>query len=97
MKQLGKTGGQAAMVQDQDPSSAGAAEEGDGAISLDEDEEAEIPEAERDGMRAEPLTTGGIATSTSLRGFHTAWTSQMAKEGLVGALVALAYPDRVAV
>ena len=28
--------------------------------------------------------------------FRDLWTSQMAKDGLVGALVALAYPDRIA-
>ena len=30
------------------------------------------------------------------RSFSEAWTSQMLKDGLVGALVALAYPDRIA-
>lgn len=29
-------------------------------------------------------------------GFHTAWTAQVAKLGMVGALVAAAYPDRIA-
>ncbi len=28
--------------------------------------------------------------------FHTAWTSQMMKDGMVGALLVLAYPDRIA-
>ena len=95
MKQLGKTSGHAVMVLEQDLTSGGAAEEDGGGISLDEEEDEEvmeIPEAGQDGVRMEPQPT-----ASSLRGFHAAWTSQMAKEGLVGALVALAYPDRVAV
>ena len=45
------------------------------------------------GMRAS--APAGAAESSG-RDFRSAWTTQMAKDGLVGALVALAYPDRIA-
>lgn len=38
----------------------------------------------------------GMSGVARARDFHTAWTSQTRKEGLVGALLAIAYPDRIA-
>ena len=55
------------------------------------EEEEEGEEAVEEGGRGVGRDSGGG------RDFRTAWTSQADKDGLVGALVALAYPDRIAV
>ena len=57
-------------------------EEGEGEEAVEEDG--------RGGARVSRDSGGG-------KDFRAMWTSQADKDGLVGALVALAYPDRIAV
>ena len=107
MRQLGRTGagtvnldpgkvaGGIATSTSQNPGVSESAE-GVPTGSLDEDEVSGHSEEEEDGDTSSTGLPLSMAPTLSLRDFRTAWTSQMAKEGLVGALVALAYPDRIA-
>ena len=59
----------------------------------EEEGEAAIEEGGRGGARICSRDSGEVGG----KDFRAAWTSQADKDGLVGALVALAYPDRIAV
>jgi hypothetical protein len=59
------------------------------AASETDSDEGEVEESDALAPPA-PSSVGGSGD------FRDLWTSQMAKDGLVGALVALAYPDRIA-
>ena len=61
----------------------------------EEEEEGEeaVGEGGRGGARIRSRDSGEVGG----KDFRAAWTSQADKDGLVGALVALAYPDRIAV
>ena len=58
-----------------------------------EEGEDSVEEGGRGGARGSSRDSGGGGG----KDFRAAWTSQADKDGLVGALVALAYPDRIAV
>ena len=84
--------------------------EDEGYVLDDDEEEAasrtSIHISNRSSLTPRTSTTGGngpgpsggrvINSAVRARDFHASWTSQMRKEGLVGALLAIAYPDRIA-
>ncbi|KAI8469773.1 MAG: ATP-dependent helicase C-terminal-domain-containing protein [Monoraphidium minutum] len=87
LRRLGKTAAPAAAAGTADASVADSGdEEGE-----DEDEGGWSTVEDELQAAAAPRGGGGDA-----RAFADAWTGQAARRGLVGALVALAYPDRIA-
>lgn len=60
------------------------------------DGEEEEKEKEADGNGFQAANSTGLSEVPAPRAFHEALDAQIRREGLVGALVALAYPDRIA-
>ena len=82
---------------DDEEAGAGAAEEDEGERAWSATEDDDEAAAAADGEELEDGEEAGAnSTTTSSSGFTEAWTAQAARKGLAGALVALAYPDRIA-